>query len=165
MARLAPWAMTALMAIPALARADECVQEKAIYGDMDDAYELRFEPAGPAAAVSNKFKFTVRNTPIVADGVIMRSDDGPHANGAIMFNCPDGDVTGADLRACTVWQGMIYASDMKGDIGALPTEGAGAAARLFLPALGPSIRQSIIWGEGKATVAPWDVLTLKGCGE
>ncbi|WP_047466062.1 hypothetical protein [Rhizobium rhizogenes] len=167
MARLVPlhWAMMVFMAIPTLAHAGECVQEKAVYGDMDDAYELRFEPAGPAAAVSNKFKFAVRNTSIVAEGVIMRSDDGPHANGTIMFNCPEGDVTGADLRACTVWQGMVYASDMKGDISVLPMEGAGAAARLFLPALGPSIRQSIIWGKGKATVAPWDVLTLKGCDE
>ncbi|MBB3456683.1 hypothetical protein FHT86_004994 [Rhizobium sp. BK313] len=168
MARLTPvhWAMMAFTAIPAPALADECVQEKAVYGDMDDAYELRFEPVGSqAAATSNKFKFAVRNTPIVADGVVMRSDDLLRANGMIMFNCPEGDVTGADLRACTVWQGMIYASDLTGNISALPAEGAGAAARLFLPALGPSIRESSIWGEGKATVAPWDVLTLKGCGE
>ena len=93
------------------------------------------------------------------------TDDQLRAKGIIMFNCPEGDVTGADLRACTVWQGMIYASDLTGNISALPTEGAGAAARLFLPALGPSIRESSIWGKGKATVAPWDVLTLKGCGE
>ncbi|AYG61568.1 hypothetical protein [Rhizobium jaguaris] len=167
MARLAPvhWAMMAFTAIPAPALADECVQEKAVYGDMDDAYELRFEPVGSQMAVSNQFKFTVRNTPIVADGVVMRSDDLLHANGMIMFNCPEGDVTGADLRACTVWQGMIYASDLTGNISALPAEGAGAAERLFLPALGPSIRESSIWGKGKATVAPWDVLTLKGCGE
>ena len=83
----------------------------------------------------------------------------------IMFNCPEGDVTGADLRACTVWQGMIYASDLTGNISYSAGGRRRGAARLFLPALGPSIRESSIWGEGKATVAPWDVLTLKGCGE
>ncbi|MBB4568156.1 hypothetical protein GGE67_003886 [Rhizobium leucaenae] len=168
MARLTPvhWAIMAFAAIPAPVLADECVQEKAVYGDMENAYELRFEPVGSeAAAASNKFKFAVRNTPIVADGVVMRSDDQLRANGLIMFNCPEGDVTGADLRACTVWQGMIYASDLTGNISVLPAEGAGAAARLVLPALGPSIRDSSIWGKGKATVAPWDVLALKGCGE
>ncbi|MDE1996772.1 MAG: hypothetical protein KGI75_30005 [Rhizobiaceae bacterium] len=158
--------MMAFTAMPAMAMADECVQEKAIYGDMDDAYELRFEPVGSEAAVtSNRFKFSVRNTSVVADGIVMRTDDQMRANGMIMFNCPEGDVTGADIRACTVWQGMIYASDMAGNISALPMEGADAAARLFLPALGPSIQESAIWGKGKATVAPWDVLTLKGCGE
>ena len=166
--RLTPlhWAMMAVATLPGPAKAEECTQEKAIYGDMDDAYELRFEPLGSqAAAASNRFKFSVRNTSIVADGVVMRSDDSLRANGMIMFNCPQGDVTGADIRACTIWQGMVYASDMEGNISVLPVGDADAAARLFLPALGPAIRESSIWGKGKATIAPWDVLTLKGCGE
>ncbi|SCB15267.1 hypothetical protein GA0061101_102459 [Rhizobium lusitanum] len=165
MTRLAPvrWAMMAFAVNPALALAGECVQEKAVYGDMDDAYELRFEPMGSESSVSNKFKLAVRNTNVVADGVVTRTDDQKRADGRIMFECPEGDVTGADLRACTVWQGMVYASDLKGHISALPTEGESAAERLFLPALGPSIQKSSLWGEGKATVAPWDVLSLKGC--
>lgn len=165
MTRLAPvrWAMMAFAVNPALALASECVQEKAVYGDTDDAYELRFEPTESESSVSNKFKLAVRNTAVVADGIIMRTDDQHHANGRIMFECPEGDVTGADLRACTVWQGMVYASDLKGHISTLPAGGEGAAERLFLPALGPSIQKSSLWGEGKATVAPWDVLSLKGC--
>ena len=165
MTRLAPmrWAMMAFAVNPALALASECVQEKAVYGDTDDAYELRFEPTESESSVSNKFKLAVRNTAVVADGIIMRTDDQHHANGRIMFECPEGDVTGADLRACTVWQGMVYASDLKGHISTLPAGGESAAERLFLPALGPSIQKSSLWGEGKATVAPWDVLSLKGC--
>ncbi len=150
---------------PVAAQAEECVQEKAVYVDMDNAYELRFEPMETESSVSNRFKLTVRNTNIVADGIVMRSDDQLRADGRIMFECPEGDVTGADLRACTVWQGMVYASDLKGHIRALPAEGEGAADRLFLPALGPSIQKSSLWGKGKATVAPWDVLSLKGCNQ
>ncbi|WP_432444364.1 hypothetical protein [Rhizobium lusitanum] len=165
MARLASthWMMLAFAINPVSAYADECMQEKAVYVDMDNAYELRFEPMGSESAVSNRFKLAVRNTAVVADGVVMRSDDQLRADGRIMFECPEGDVTGADLRACTVWQGMVYASDLTGHIRALPAEGENAADRLFLPALGPSIQKSSLWGEGKATVAPWDVLSLKGC--
>lgn len=167
MTRLAPmrWAMVAFAAAPSPALAAECVQEKAVYVDMDNAYELRFEPMGAESSVSNRFKLAIRNTAIVADGVVMRTDDHLRADGRIMFECPEGDVTGADLRACTVWQGMVYASDVKGHISALPSEGETAAERLFLPALGPSIQKSSLWGNGKATVAPWDVLSLKGCDE
>ncbi len=149
--------------LPSLA--EECVQEKAVYVDMDNAYELRFEPMGSESSVSNRFKLAVRNTAVVAEGVVMRSDDQLRSDGRIMFECPEGDVTGADLRACTVWQGMVYASDLKGHIRALPAEGESAADRLFLPALGPSIQKSSLWGKGKATVAPWDVLSLKGCNQ
>lgn len=156
-------AMLVFAANPLPAFAIECAQEKAVYVDMDDAYELRFEPMGSESPVSNRFKLAIRNTAVVAEGVVMRTDDQLRADGRIMFECPEGDVTGADLRACTVWQGMVYASDLKGHIRALPAEGESAADRLFLPALGPSIQKSSLWGEGKATVAPWDVLSLKGC--
>ncbi|MFB2566851.1 hypothetical protein [Rhizobium sp. IMFF44] len=167
MARLAsmPWIMLACAVNPVPVCAEECVQEKAVYVDMDNAYELRFEPMEADSSVSNRFKLTVRNTNIVADGIVMRTDDHLRADGRIMFECPEGDVTGADLRACTVWQGMVYASDLKGHIRALPAEGESAADRLFLPALGPSIQKSSLWGKGKATVAPWDVLSLKGCNQ
>nr|WP_246665377.1 hypothetical protein [Rhizobium tropici] len=167
MARLAsmPLITFACAVAPAAVHAEECVQEKAVYVDMDNAYELRFEPMGSESAVSNRFKLAVRNTAIVAEGIVMRSDDQLRADGRIMFECPEGDVTGADLRACTVWQGMVYASDLKGHIRALPAEGESAADRLFLPALGPSIQKSSLWGKGKATVAPWDVLSLKGCNQ
>ena len=114
-----PWVVLAFAVNPLPAFAEECVQEKAVYVDMDNAYELRFEPMGSESSVSNKFKLAVRNTAIVAEGIVMHGDDQPGADGRIMFECPEGDVTGADLRACTVWQGMIYASDLKGHILAL----------------------------------------------
>ena len=150
-----------LVGTPAFAA---CPQEKAIYGDSDSAYELRFEPVGSeAAAASNHFKLVVLSSPITLDGVVMRSDDPARSDGILMFHCPQGDVTGADLRACTIWQGPIYAAGADGVIDVLPAEGAEAAQRVLLSSLGPAIRQSSIWGKGKAHVAPWDVLTFKGC--
>lgn len=165
--RLAPihWTMIACASFPAPALA-ECVQERAIYGDTDGAYELRFEPLeSEAAAASNRFKVAVLKTPLMLDGYVMYSDQPAQSNGIILFNCPGGDVTGAELSACTVWQGTIFASDEAGNTDVLPPEGTNAAARLLLPDFGPAVRKSSIWGEGKATVAPSDVLTFKGCAQ
>src|SRR6478752_7302457 len=80
------------------ARADDCLQEKAIYGDRDAAYELSFAPLGSrSAAASNQFKLTVPGTTVVLDGVVMPSEEPLGSKGVLMFNCPQGDVTGADL--------------------------------------------------------------------
>jgi len=155
--------LSALLAVsPALAA--DCRQEKAIYVDADGAYELRFEPVGSvSAATSNHFKVKIAKTDLVLDGIVMQSDEPVRANGMIMNNCPEGDVTGDDIAACTVWQGVIYSVSSDGEIASLPGEGLEAAAQVLLPDFGPAIRNSSIWG--KATVAPWDVLTFKECGQ
>jgi hypothetical protein len=163
--RLSSMTLAFLLLCAGGARADGCPQEKAIYGDRDKAYELRFSEVGShSAAASNQFKLVVLNTSTVLDGVVMPSDEPLRSNGVLMFNCPKGDVTGADLRACIIWQGPIYSVAADGAIGTLPAEGEGAAQQVLLAALGPAIRQSSVFGKGKARVAPWDVFTLKGCG-
>ncbi|HTO32616.1 MAG TPA: hypothetical protein VL202_15770 [Pararhizobium sp.] len=142
--------------------AEDCLQERAIYGDAAGAYELRFEPVGSgSAATSNHFKMSVAKSDLILDGIVMQSGEPVRANGMIMNNCPEGDITGDDIAACTVWQGVVYTVDTDGTVGSLPEEGMVAVAQLLLPDFGPAIRNSSIWG--KATVAPWDVLTLKGC--
>lgn len=155
--------LSALLSVSPATAAD-CLQEQAIYGDTDGAYELRFEPVGSAsAATSNHFKVKIAKTDLVLDGIVMQSDEPVRANGMIMNKCPDGDVTGDDIAACTVWQGVIYSVSADGKVGSLPGEGMEAAWQVLLPDFGPAIRNSSIWG--KATVAPWDVLTFKGCGQ
>jgi hypothetical protein len=163
--RLAASAST-LSALLAVSPADAagCLQEQAIYGDADGAYELRFEPVGsPSAATSNHFKIKVGKTDLVLDGIVMQSDEPVRANGMIMHNCPEGDVTGDDIAACTVWQGVIYSVGTDGTVASLPGEGLEAASQVLLPDFGPAVRNSSIWG--KATVAPWDVLTFKECSQ
>ncbi|WP_438751518.1 hypothetical protein [Pararhizobium sp. O133] len=153
--------LVALLAVsPAMAA--DCLQERAIYADAAGAYELRFEPVGSqSAATSNHFKVVVAKTDLVLDGIVMQSGEPVRANGMIMNNCPEGDITGDDIAACTVWEGVIYSVGNDGTVGSLPAEGVNAVAQLLLPDFGPAIRNSSIWG--KATVAPWDVLTFKGC--
>jgi len=151
-----------LAATPAWAA--DCLQEQAVYSDTDGAYELRFEPVGSAsAATSNHFKVKVAKTDLVLDGIVMQSGEPVRANGMLMNKCPEGDVTGDDIAACTIWEGVIYAIGPDGKVASLPGEGMEAAPQLLLPDFGPAIRNSSIWG--KATVAPWDVLAFKECAQ
>jgi hypothetical protein len=145
------------------ASAAECRQDRAIYGDRDGGYELTFEPVGSnAAATSHHFKLKVLASGTVLDGIVMPGDPA-RSNGMVMYNCPDGDVTGEEIAACTVWEGVIYALNGAADAADLPEESATAAGSVLLSGFGPSLRYSKLWDEGKASAVPWDLLKLKGC--
>ena len=144
------------------ASAAECRQDRAVYADRDKGYELTFEPVGSkAAATSHHFKLKVLSSGVVLDGIVMPGDPA-RSNGMVMHNCPEGDVTGEEIAACTVWEGVIYALD-GADAALLPDADGKAAETLLLAGFGASLRYSSLWEDGKATVVPWDVLKRKGC--
>ena len=159
--RVALLAGAALLA-PTLGHA-ACVQQKAFYSDRDSAYELSFEPVdSDASSSSHRIKVKINNSDLVLDGYVMPSEPVNRSNGILFNHCPDGDVTGDDLAACTVWEGMVYSSTA-GKIDLLPPQGADAAPEILLAGFGASIVDSSAWGPKKANVAPWDVFSLKGC--
>jgi hypothetical protein len=148
-------------AMPAVAAV--CPQEQAIYTDRDGAYELSFEPVDTEAASSSyRFTVAVKKTDLKLDGFVMGSEPVNRPNGILFHNCPEGDATGEDLRRCTVWQGVIYAAE-SGKIDLLPLTGSPAAPEILLPGFALGLVESSAWGKDKATVVPWDVLSLKGC--
>lgn len=154
------------LALACPAHADECSQAKAVYADEAGGYELNFEPVGSEAAVtSNHFKISLTGTSLSLNGVVMASGEPERPNGIVMHDCPTGDVTGAELAACTVWQGPIYTVDGAGNVGLLQGEDAPAAEKVLLPAFGPSLRASTAWGKGKAQTDSSDVFAFKGCAE
>ena len=103
---------------------------------------------------------------LVLDGIVQWSDDGVRRpRGALMYKCPEGDVTGDELAACTVWEGVIYTSDGQGNIELLPAEGVDAPKTLIFPDLGPSLRFSAAYGSAGFSKVPRDVFALKGCQE
>jgi hypothetical protein len=149
--------------LPALAHAASCPQDRAVYRDRDNAYELVFDRAQSAAeAAEHRFSLKVLGSDVILDGYVMGSSPVERPNGMIFFNCPEGDVTGKDIAACTVWQGVIYA-ETAGRLDLLPGQGNDAADKLLLPDFGPSIRQSKLWKDGKAKIVPWDVLDFREC--
>jgi len=144
------------------ASAAECRQDRAIYADRDGGYELAFTPVGSdAAATSHRFKLKVLASGTELDGIVMPGDPA-RSNGMVMHDCPEGDVTGEEIAACTVWEGVIYALG-GGDAALLPDESAGAADTLLLSGFGPSLRYSKLWDDGKASAVPADVFKRKGC--
>ncbi len=152
------------MALPAAGAA--CLQKQAVYADPDSLYELRFEPVGePKAATSHHFKLKVVKTGLGLDGIVMHTDEPARTYGMVMHDCPEGDVTGAEITACTIWEGVLYVADGKGKIGLLPDEEEEAAEQILLPGLGPAVRASALWERGKLENAPWDVLEFRECAQ
>jgi len=150
----------ALVSTPAHAA---CPVELAVYGDRDDAAGIDFRPAANLAAVTNAFRMNLDNG-VSLDGMVMWSEGIERPYGSLTYECPDGDVTGEELEACTVWQGVIYAADETGTVDLLPKTGA-APKTLIFPDLGPSLRLSAAYGEDGFSRVPWDVFALKGCQE
>lgn len=149
-----------LCAAPALAA---CPIELAVYGDRDEAAGIDFRPTVGMATVTNAFRMNLDNGTVL-DGMVMWSEGTERPYGTLTYKCPEGDVTGDELEACTVWQGVIYATDGAGTIDLLPKTGE-APKMLIFPDLGPSLRLSTAYGEGGFTKVPWDVFALKGCQE
>lgn len=141
-----------------------CPVELAVYGDRDNAAEIDFTPVGEAAVTTNTFRMILEKD-VVLDGVVMWSADVARPNGILMHKCPEGDVTGEELAACTVWQGVIYTADGQGNVELLPAEGVDAPEKLIFSDLAHSLRRSSAYGMNGFLKLPWDVFQLKGCQE
>jgi hypothetical protein len=156
-----------LVALPAAAQADSCAIEKSVYGDPDQAYELRFaaiDQAGPEGNLQHVFKLAVKGTELVLDGQISIPREVSRTEGVITYQCPEG-AEGDALAACTIWEGTMFGADDQGNIDLLPLEGGDHPLQIILPGLGRAIRMSAVWGDKKAAVAPWDVFRFEACGK
>lgn len=141
-----------------------CPQELAIYSEQEASASLEFTPAGDTGS-SHTFKIKFAENSVVLDGVVLWTEDVARPMGIVMYKCPDGDVTGPELDACTVWQGVVYAVDGQGKISLLPPEGAAAAEHLLLPDFASALRQSLAYGVGGVSKMPWDAFKMSGCQE
>ncbi|MGL3607433.1 hypothetical protein ACSV9I_13035 [Rhizobium sp. G187] len=153
--------LLAALALSHAASAADCLIEKATYREAETGVELVFAAAsGENTPVTHGFSTTVGKFEL--DGHVMYDPEVERPIGMLMNNCPEGDVTGADLAACTVWKGIVYGIDeATGHVDLLPSEGAAAPDALLLPGFGPAVLAS---SAGKALeTGPWDVFEFKGC--
>lgn len=141
-----------------------CPIELSTYGEDEAGAGINFRPTGESATVTNTFKMILDNN-VVLDGIVMWTDGVRRPFGMLMNKCPDGDVTGEEFERCTVWEGVVYASDRAGNITPLPAERAAAPDLLIFPDLGPSLRASSAYGAAGFQKVPWDVFSLNGCQE
>lgn len=140
-----------------------CPIELATYRDGEGKASLEFRPAEPAAAVTNSFRLIADG--VVFDGLVMWTDEVRRPVGMLSFRCPEGDATGAEIEACTLWQGVVYAVDERGQVSLLPAEGTAAPPRLILADLAYAMRFSTAWKTTGLAAAPGDVFELSGCQE
>jgi hypothetical protein len=153
-------AIAVALASPAFAA---CPIELSTYRDVEDAGSVEFRPTGGNATVTNTFRLLIGD--VVLDGIVMWSDGVARPNGILGYKCPVGDVTGPELEACTVWQGVIYTSDASGMVGLLPAEGQDAPQKLVFSDLTHSLRFSPVPAVASLAKLPWDVFALNGCQE
>jgi hypothetical protein len=155
-----------MMLSPTLASAlAACPQELSVYSEPEAGASLEFTPAPPNGSTSHIFKIKFPENAVILDGIVMWTDGVARPHGIVMHQCPEGDVTGAELEACTVWQGVIYSVDDAGKVDLLPPEGADSAPQLLLPDFAPALRQSSAYGMGGVSKMPWDVFRMSGCQE
>jgi len=139
-----------------------CPSELAVYRDAADAAVIDFRPAGAGAAITNAFRLPLRNGPVL-DGVVMWTEPPSQSWGVVTLDCPD--VTGEELRQCTVWEGPIYAVREDGTAGYLPREGEPAATHLILAGLSHQIPGAPALAERQPDPLPGDIFQLSGCQE
>jgi hypothetical protein len=153
--------LLATLALPNAALAADCLMEKATYREAETGVELVFTAAsGENTPVSHGFNTEIGKFKL--NGHVMFDPEIDRPVGMLMNNCPEGDVTGADLAACTVWKGIVYGIDVAtGHVDLLPPEGANAPDALLLPGFGPAVLSSVV-GKG-IEGGPWDVFEFKGC--
>lgn len=152
----------ALLAGTLPAAAGDCPIERAVYAESETKVEIRFQASGENSPVSHRFSLVASAGKITVDGHVLYDPEIERPVATALNNCPEGDVTGADIAACTIWKGIIYAADKAtGHVDLLPPEGADAPDTLLLPGFGPAIATSSLGGAMTAT--PWDVFTFKQC--
>ena len=110
-----------------------CPLELAVYGDRrQGAAEHRFQAdrrSRPSSPTRSRWCST-RMSCSTASSCGRRVWRGRMAS--LMYKCPTGDVTGDELAACTLWEGVIYSADDQGNIALLPAEGDRRAAEADL---------------------------------
>jgi hypothetical protein len=160
-----PALLSAVLLLPVLPgmAAAACPVELAAYANAGSAAEVEFGPSTPSATVTNTFRMIVGE--LVLEGIVQWSEGIERPYGMLTRDCPKGDVTGAEISACTAWTGVVYASDLSGNIGLLPAEGEPAPDRLLFPDLAQSLADALGEGDGRLAGARIDGIPEKGCPE
>lgn len=140
-----------------------CPVELATYAGQGGTMAIEFRPTSASVTVTNSFRFLAGER--VLDGIVMWTAGAARSWGIVMDGCPEGDLTGAEISECTLWEGVVYAIDADGKVGLLPSEGQPAPQTLILADLGPWLSQSEAWRAAGSLAEPWDVFTLSGCQE
>jgi hypothetical protein len=145
-----------------------CPQALAVYAEAASGAEIAFSgPLSDVDGMQHRFRLSFPGNGVTMDGVVMMAGEPDRPWGVVLHQCPEGDATGAEIAACTVWEGPVYAIGTGGSVGWLPVREAmqSAGDRLLLPDFGAAIMRSRAWQDRQVTSLPDDVFRLKACQE
>lgn len=151
--------MSALAVSPAMAA---CPQELAVYRGVDGIGALEFRGGG-AGMFSEMRLLYPEVEPVTI--YLSQDDELDRSVAMIPLNCPEGDVTGAELAACLVYQGAVYAPGETGGMSGLPGAGADAAPKVFLPNLASALWGNPQFGDTGPQQRPAELFEISGCQE
>jgi len=145
-----------------------CPQALAVYAEAASGAEIAFSgPLSDADGMQHRFSLSFAENGVRMDGVVMMAGEPDRPWGVILHDCPEGDATGAEIAACTVWEGVLYTIGKTGEAGWLPVLDANLEAgdSLLLPDFGAAVMQSQAWQAKQISMLPGDVFRLKACQE
>lgn len=141
--------------------ASECPLAHAVYDADQGPYKISFRPvAEKNAAVTHRFALT--DGKVYLEGMVMDTDEPLRTGARVEKDCPDGDVTGEDIRACTGFEGYVYAIDGKGAVSNLGPGEAQAAEHILFAGLGPALASSDLAAKLSLGITS-DTYHLEGC--
>jgi hypothetical protein len=152
-------ALAQLTSVPAFGA---CPQELSIYED-SAGNSLTFSPPRPDMASEHEFTLRLGQTSL--QGIVMWSKEPDRPNGIVMDQCPDGDVTGEELNACTVWQGVMYALTKEATAPFIGKRGTPNAEAILLPDFSRYAMEHKFKTALAGPVKADDVFKMKACQE
>jgi hypothetical protein len=154
------YALAAMLASPAAHAA--CPQELSIYEDTN-GNSLTFTP--PQATQAAEHEFTLRIGTAALQGVVMMTKEPERPEAIIMDSCPEGDVTGAELDQCTVWQGVVYGLTKEAKAPFLGKRGTPNADAILLPDVSRLVLDHTFKVALAGPAKVDDVFVMKACQE
>lgn len=142
----------------------QCQQGSARYVDPESGLLLSFSSFGENVQAMHQFTIGLEASDIQLDGFVVVEGKPLRPVSFVVNQCPDGDVTGEELAACTVWKGVPYGRFSDGNIGLLPLANDEALTQILLPDFARSVMANPVWESMKAMNEPFEVFDFKDCG-
>ncbi len=137
-----------------------CPQALGGYGALDQQVLLEFNGGADLG-----FRVLLGQSATLLQGFVYAGEGNAAMEAVVLDNCPDGDVTGAELDACTVWRGAIRAVDADGNPQPLPGADQPAAGFLQLDGLSAALAASEKHAHADLPAGGFETFTLLACQE
>lgn len=144
--------------------AASCLQGEALYLDSKSNLTLQFTSLRQDIAVMHHFHIMHKGSDVRLTGYVLEVGEPERPFGIVQNNCPEGDVTGEELKACTVWEGVIYGVKPSGKLDMLPLAHDPALSELVLPDFAHSLMNNDVWEQLAQDHEPFEIFELTDCG-